>query len=67
LWLIRGQVNLALGNAQNAKSDFEQALKVDSAVANEYINKKSNVVINPFPIGNRLCGLFPDVKISIQG
>ena len=31
------------------------------------MQKKSPVSLNPFPLGSRLCGLFPEVKLSIAG
>lgn len=38
-----------------AKLDFEQAKKYDQNQANEFLNNNSNIAINPFTIGSRLC------------
>lgn len=65
LWIIRGLIYQALGNAQKSKHDFEQAAKADSFSLTELLHNKNHVSIIPFPIGGRLCSHFPDIKIQI--
>lgn len=65
LWLLRGLIHSALNNTVESKKDFEKAYKFDSENAQKYLQAKTNIQLNIFPIQNRLCSQFPFTKITI--
>eukprot|EP00347_Sterkiella_histriomuscorum_P010092 403338706 len=64
-YLIRGIIQAALGNNSKNKSDFEIYQKTDPQTFMEFTQNKQSVSLNPFPLGNRVCAQFPEIKFSV--
>ncbi|CDW75599.1 tpr domain containing protein [Stylonychia lemnae] len=65
-YLIRGLLYSALGNANKSTLDLDLYKKGDQSNYLELLQNKQSISVNPFPIGSRVCSLFPEVKIQIM-
>ena len=66
LWLLKGLVNQQVGNFTASKKDIENAMKYDSEHAKKVIEGKEQLILNIFPVSNRLCSHFSYVKFSLS-
>mmetsp|Transcript_8347 Transcript_8347/g.7911 ORF Transcript_8347/g.7911 Transcript_8347/m.7911 type:complete len:145 (+) Transcript_8347:945-1379(+) len=66
LYLIRGLIYQQNGEGNKSKFDFNKAFDEDQETAIKYFDDNKHVTIHPFPVSNRLCSNFPNVKLTID-
>ena len=64
-WLLRGLLNEALGDKNQAKQDFTNSINSDEPSKN-FIEKNKELTLEVFPLMNRLCINFPLVELSFK-
>ena len=59
LWEERGEL-------EKAKKDYGKLEKINSELASRFLKEKKDILLEPFPVKNRLCNLFPKVELKLS-
>lgn len=57
---------LALGNLGKSKQDLETFKKYEPNIHAEVFQNNKIASLNPFPLGMRVCAMFPEIKITVS-